>query len=143
MKLDFQKVSRFGAYGIIIQNERILLAQKKAGPYKGLWDLPGGAIEFGETPEITVRREIQEETALEADQTELLTVLTYYGNFLKDGKDNKIHHIGIIYQVNNTFIIPNRIPEEEILWSLTSEINSENLTPFAKQAWLNNFFRKR
>lgn len=77
------------------------------------------------------------------DQIELLTVLTYHGNSLKDGNNNKIHHIGIIYQVNHTTVMSNQIPEEKVLWVLVSEVNSEELTPFAKQAWLNNFFRKR
>ncbi len=31
------------------------LTQKKSGPYCGLWRLPGGAIEFGETPEVTLK----------------------------------------------------------------------------------------
>lgn len=92
---------------------------------------------------VAIRREIQEEAALKADQTELLTVLTYHGNFFKDGSNNKIHHIGIIYQVNLTTVIPNLIPEERVLRSPISEISSEKLTPFAKQEWLNNFFRKR
>ena len=44
-------LSRFGAYGILLGDSAILLTRKKSGPYKGLWDLPGGGIEFGETPE--------------------------------------------------------------------------------------------
>ena len=43
----------------------MLLTKKNFCPYEGLWGLPGEAIEFGETPEMTVKREIQEETALE------------------------------------------------------------------------------
>lgn len=141
MESNSQNISRYGAYAIIIQNERLLVILKKSGPYKGLWDLPGGAIEFGETPEMTVRREIEEETALEAGHPELLTVLTYHGSYFKDGKDSKFHHIGIIFQVNQTSLLPNRIPEEKIFWSPLQEMNSEELTPFAKQAYLNNFYR--
>lgn len=43
------KVSRFGAYGILLRDSAILLVRKKSGSYKGLWDLPGGAIDFFDT----------------------------------------------------------------------------------------------
>ena len=53
-------IFRTGAYGIVIQNSRILLTLKKSGPYTGLWGLPGGGIEFGESLEETVTRELLE-----------------------------------------------------------------------------------
>ena len=67
---------RHGAYGIVIQSSKILLTQKKSGPYKGLWDLPGGAIEFGETPEETLKRELMEESWIEVSKLEFLTIAT-------------------------------------------------------------------
>ena len=45
------KTSHFGAYGIIIHKNKILLVKKSRGPYKGKYDLPGGKIEFGESIE--------------------------------------------------------------------------------------------
>lgn len=36
------RISRLGTYGILVHDSKILLTQKKSGPYKGLWDLPGG-----------------------------------------------------------------------------------------------------
>jgi 8-oxo-dGTP diphosphatase len=66
--------SRHGAYGVLLQGSRILLSLKKSGPYKGLWGLPGGAIEFGETLEEALKRELLEETALAAAQLELLSI---------------------------------------------------------------------
>jgi len=37
-----------GAYGILIKDGKILLIKKSRGAYKGMYDLPGGGIEFGE-----------------------------------------------------------------------------------------------
>lgn len=39
----------------------MLLARRGAAPYAGTWDLPGGFVERGETPERALRREIREE----------------------------------------------------------------------------------
>lgn len=135
-------VTRYGAYGIVVQNKKLLLTQKKSGPYCGLWGLPGGAIEFGETPEITLKREIKEETAFEANHLELLSVVAHHGKYLKNEKEYQIHHIGIIYRVNSISLIPELIAEEKKAWLPISEIVLEELTPFAKQSLLNGYFQE-
>ncbi|HYP15342.1 MAG TPA: NUDIX hydrolase [Bryobacteraceae bacterium] len=45
-------------------NRRILLVERGREPLKGLWSLPGGGVEPGETLEAAVRREVLEETGL-------------------------------------------------------------------------------
>lgn len=44
---------------------RLLLIQRGHDPHRGLWSLPGGRIEAGESPEQAVVREVREETGLE------------------------------------------------------------------------------
>jgi ADP-ribose pyrophosphatase YjhB (NUDIX family) len=44
---------------------RILLARRAHPPYAGTWDLPGGFLEAGESPEDGLRREVREELGLE------------------------------------------------------------------------------
>ena len=60
-----------GTYGIIIKDNKILLIKKITGPYDGKLDLPGGTIEFGETPEQTLKREVLEEVGIEVKEYEL------------------------------------------------------------------------
>jgi 8-oxo-dGTP diphosphatase len=43
---------------------RLLLIQRGHDPHRGLWSLPGGRIEAGESPEQAVVREVREETGL-------------------------------------------------------------------------------
>lgn len=53
--------------GLIYNSKgQILLAQRAEPDHlKGFWEFPGGKIEVGEDPEVALKREIQEELALE------------------------------------------------------------------------------
>lgn len=48
----------------IFRNDKVLVVQRAHPPAQGLWTLPGGHVEVGETLVDAVTREIAEETAL-------------------------------------------------------------------------------
>jgi 8-oxo-dGTP diphosphatase len=56
----------------VVRDGRALLAQRSRQPLRGLWSLPGGRIEWGETLHEAALRELAEETAVEADICMLL-----------------------------------------------------------------------
>ncbi|SDQ17672.1 NUDIX domain-containing protein [Curtobacterium sp. UNCCL20] len=65
--------TRLAAYGVITEGDRVLLAKLRF-PEAGTWTLPGGGVEFDETVEQAVVREIREETGYEATVGPLLGI---------------------------------------------------------------------
>jgi 8-oxo-dGTP diphosphatase len=51
-----------------LEETYILLIQRGSEPFKNLWALPGGFIEFDETLENACKRELEEETGLVVDK---------------------------------------------------------------------------
>ncbi len=60
---------------VVDENNRILLVKRSVEPKKGMWCLPGGFMELGETPEQAALRELKEETGLSGNINKLLGVM--------------------------------------------------------------------
>ena len=60
-----QSAPRVGVGVIVVRDGMILLGQRLGSHGSGTWALPGGHLEFGESPEQCAVREVREETGLE------------------------------------------------------------------------------
>ncbi len=129
-----EKISRFGAYGILLQDEKILLTLKKAGPFQGLWDLPGGGIEFEESPEITLQRELLEEVAIRPESWDFLYHSTHTQSYTKNEIVYGYHQLGAIYKVKNWDVVADAKAQEEYQWLPVNNLDTQHLTPLARDA---------
>lgn len=57
---------QIGVAVIVLNEGKVLLGQRKGAHCKGTWASPGGHLEFGETVEACAKRELAEETGLQA-----------------------------------------------------------------------------
>jgi GrpB-like predicted nucleotidyltransferase (UPF0157 family)/ribosomal protein S18 acetylase RimI-like enzyme/ADP-ribose pyrophosphatase YjhB (NUDIX family) len=99
--LPDRKISRTGVYGVAKEDGKIFLVIQKSGPYAGLFDLPGGGIEFGEDPICALHREFIEETGMgfrSMNQMDNFSAVTRVPAL--NGKPGyEFHQIGLIYSV--------------------------------------------
>jgi 8-oxo-dGTP diphosphatase len=63
-----------GVGAIIEQSGRVVLVERGHDPLKGVWSLPGGVVEAGESLKDAVRREVREETGLEVNPVSVAEV---------------------------------------------------------------------
>ena len=62
----------------IIQREGAYFAtQRGYGEFEGMWEFPGGKIEPGESPEVALKREIQEELGIDININKFLCTTDY------------------------------------------------------------------
>lgn len=73
---------RPGASAAIIRGNDVLLIERGKGAARGLWSLPGGHVEPGETAAAAAAREVGEETGIAAGIAGLLDVKDI---FIRDG----------------------------------------------------------
>jgi 8-oxo-dGTP diphosphatase len=77
----------------IFRDGNVLLVRRAGAPAKGLWTLPGGRVEVGETLVEAVRREVLEETGLTID---VIDLAGYRESILPDAVGDRGRHFVIL-----------------------------------------------
>ncbi len=77
--------------GILVVNGKLLLVRRGREPNKGKLALPGGIVEYGETTEEAVVRELREETGISTKPVRLL------GVYSDPARDPRGHFITAAY----------------------------------------------
>lgn len=61
---EYPDSPRSAVGAIVIRDDEVLLVKRSNPPGQGLWSIPGGCVELGETLQEAAEREIQEETGI-------------------------------------------------------------------------------
>jgi mutator protein MutT len=82
-----------GVGGIVLDADRVLLVKRGREPLKGIWSIPGGKLELGETLRDGVRRELREEVGLEVQVLEMVEV---FERITRDAEGRAAYHFVLI-----------------------------------------------
>ena len=80
------KIVRVGVAVFIRRDDKVLMQQRKGSHGAGTWSLPGGHLEFGETPEQAAEREVLEETGCQTKNLRKCSWCQYVNTMFAEGK---------------------------------------------------------
>ena len=95
---------------IVVGPRGILMCRRAAAPYRGTWDLAGGFLEAGETPERGLSREVREELGARVQRARFRGfVVDRYGR-------GGIPVLGLVYEVRVAGRVIARSDVSEVAW---------------------------
>jgi ADP-ribose pyrophosphatase YjhB (NUDIX family) len=123
------------AYGILVHDERVVLVRASNPAIDPpLWWLPGGGIDFAESPEEALAREFVEETGLVVGEPQLCDVLS---DVRRRPNGDKIHTVRVIYRVS---LMGGQLRDEvegttdRAQWFSLRELDQLNLAQYTRHA---------
>lgn len=123
--MEQQKLPKVGVGAVILDEaNKVLLVLRKKAPEAGCWSLPGGKVDYMETIENAIMREIKEELGVEIEITQLVCVT----NHIIQSED--VHYVAPTFTARITNgEVQNREPHalEDVQWFSINEI-PENIT---------------
>ena len=117
----------------VTNKKEIFVTQRGYGDYKDGWEIPGGKLEPGETPEACIVREIREELATEIKAEKILGVVDYdYPNFhltrncilctIVSGKLKLLEHEAAKWLTKETLRSVDWLPADQLILDKIEEI---------------------
>ena len=123
-----------GVGAVILREDKILLLLRKKAPEAGCWTIPGGKVEFGETVEEAILREVKEELGVEG---RIIAPLGVTNHILKE---EKTHFVAPRFLVEILEEPENKEPlsHEEMKWFPVDQlpVNVTVTTQMALSAFL-------
>jgi ADP-ribose pyrophosphatase YjhB (NUDIX family) len=123
------------AYGILVHDESVLLVRSSSPQIRPpLWWLPGGGIDFGESPEETLLREFREETGLSVKDPVLFDVVS---DVRRRPNGDRIHTVRVLYTVA---LAGGELRDEmtgttnQAQWFKLHELSEVNVAEYAERA---------
>lgn len=131
-----EKIQRITVKAIIHRNDSVLLVQD----HRGKWEMPGGKIDFNESPEDAIRRELQEELGfINIVVGGIINVWT----FSVDAEGNEYQFIVIVYEITaNDGEVKKSDEHMQCEWIPVDKIDSLHMREGYKQS-IRKFLEKK
>jgi 8-oxo-dGTP diphosphatase len=123
---------RVAVGAVVFKGDRVLLVRRGRAPAKGLWAIPGGSMELGETLQAAAEREIFEETGIMIRAGE--PVLTF--DVIETDNDGRIRFHYVIVDMIADYIGGGLHPGDdaaEARWVSAQALNRLNVSSRTRQ----------
>ena len=127
-KVGHDTIILVGSSVYVYNNGKVLLQKRRDNE---CWSSHGGAMEIGETPEETARRELLEETGLAAGNLELLGIFSGPDMFYTYPNGDKVYNVNIAYICRDFSgaLLPETDETSELRWFDVDNIPTEISPP--------------
>jgi 8-oxo-dGTP diphosphatase len=132
MQREYPHQPRVAVGVVVVKNSSVLLVKRGQEPSKGLWSVPGGLIELGETLEDAAQREVREETGINVRIEKLLGVAN---NIVRDDEGKtRFHYVLIDYLARPlTTSVKAQSDASETKWVDFKDLSSYSVTKGARK----------
>jgi len=116
---------------IITDGDRVLLVKANRGFSAGWWNVPGGFVEWDETPLNCLKREMKEELGIDVTRAELLTASSHKFD------SSPYYMLAFVYlvEVATKQLRLDRTELDEAAWFPIAKAAQETRNPFAKEGF--------
>ncbi len=117
-----------GVGAVIVGPNGILMATRDKNPGKGMWSIPGGGVEVGESQEAALIREIKEETGIDV---KVLSFIDTADIILRDPSGEIEYHFILNHYLCRaaSFDIVPESSDTKVKWFLPNSLPVENSHP--------------
>lgn len=120
-----------GLGAVVFRGSEVLLIKRGSEPSRGIWTLPGGLLEVGETLKEGVRREVAEECGIWVEVGELLGA---FERIVRDGEGRVEYHY-VILDYLATWLEGNAVAASDVMdarWVPIATLDGYDVSPEAK-----------
>ena len=131
---DGRMKQKLSVRAVIKQGDAVLFVRRAIGnpKYIGQFELPGGKVDFGETPEGALRREVQEEIGVSPGAVQLERIVSWI-----DTMERATQHVIIVYLVAlgaGQARLRLSSEHDKFVWKKLSDIQQDTLNVLTKVA---------
>jgi 8-oxo-dGTP diphosphatase len=124
----YPDLPRVAVGAVVFKDNKVLLIRRAKPPAKGLWAIPGGSVNLGETLQQAAERETLEETNLMIQATK--PVFSF--EVIEKDDNNQVRFHYVIIDLIADYISGNPIPgddADEVRWVSSRELKNLDINP--------------
>jgi 8-oxo-dGTP diphosphatase len=124
----YPDLPRVAVGAVVFKDNKVLLVKRAKPPAQGLWAIPGGSVELGETLQQAAQREILEETGIMIRAK--MPIYTF--DIIEKDENNRVRFHYVIVDLVADFISGQPIPGDdaaEVRWVSSLELKNLDVNP--------------